>query len=563
MLRWEPIAVSAFVLLLGLLTTLAVAHVFMEQEHTAAGERFEERARQVSRSIQEVMTGYEQVLKAGAGLFEASNVVERHEWATFVSSLELEKQFPGIQGLGYAEVIQPGNLAEHISKQRANGRPQYQHRPEGERSLYTAIVFLEPEDWRNARAIGYDMYSHPVRRAAMDRAAEEGKPALTGKVILVQETEKDVQAGTLMYLPVYKAATEPSSSASETRLQGYIYAVFRMTDLLQTIFESRLSEIGGDITVQLFDGETYSKDSLLHSSDQSPNVQNLGDFSHDETIEVGLRHWSIRSASTPVFDVGVDHVRSNMMLVLGTIISGLLAGAAYILSNSRGQARADAARLAEEVARRTDAQQEVTIANKELLHRVKNTLAVVHGIMKLTQAGSPDPATFAERFEARLQSLSHSHELLVSGGWFGVSLSEVVETQTNALGCQQQVIAGGPRLKLNPQATQNLGLALHELCTNSIKHGALSAAGGKAEVRWSVSEDESQCQLIWAEELSHQRPKQAHRGFGHSLLTRIVPTYLAGAATLEFSDTKLRWVLDFPLQPNTVSTSPGQSGGQA
>jgi CHASE1-domain containing sensor protein len=137
------------------------------------------------------------------GLFAASEMVGRHEFHAYVQKLDIQDHHPGIQGIGYSEFIEPAQRVAHVKRVRGEGFPGYAIKPEGERTEYTAIVYLEPFDWRNRRAFGY-MFSEPVRRAAMERARDIGKHAVSGKVTLVQETDEDVQTGFLMYLPVYR-----------------------------------------------------------------------------------------------------------------------------------------------------------------------------------------------------------------------------------------------------------------------------------------------------------------------------------------------------------------------
>ena len=81
---------------------------------------------------------------------------------------------------------------------RAAGFPDYRIYPEGVRDLYSSIVYLEPFSGRNLRAFGYDMYSEPVRRAAMERARDTGEAAISAMVTLVQETDINVQPGFLV-----------------------------------------------------------------------------------------------------------------------------------------------------------------------------------------------------------------------------------------------------------------------------------------------------------------------------------------------------------------------------
>ncbi len=135
--------------------------------------------------------------------------------------------------MGFAVPVPAAQLASHEQRIRAEGFPDYRVSPPGKRDFYTAIVYLEPFDWRNQRAFGYDMYSEPVRREAMERARALGVPALSGRVRLVQETSSDVQAGVLLYLPVFQRGAPLETPAQRDQaFMGWVYAPFRLGDLM-------------------------------------------------------------------------------------------------------------------------------------------------------------------------------------------------------------------------------------------------------------------------------------------------------------------------------------------
>src|SRR5690606_16254373 len=117
----------------------------------------------------------------------------------------------------------------------------------------------EPFIDRNLRAFGYDMYSEPVRREAMERARDSGLPALSGKVTLVQEFGPEVQAGFLIYLPIYANGVTPVTvDARREALLGFVYSPFRAHDIMDSIFSDSLS----DVDIELFDGAPLA-DTLL------------------------------------------------------------------------------------------------------------------------------------------------------------------------------------------------------------------------------------------------------------------------------------------------------------
>src|SRR5690606_27147834 len=112
---------------------------------------------------------------------------------------------------------------------------------------------------------------------------------------------------------------------------------------------------------------------------------------------------------------------------------------------------------------------------REVNHRAKNLLAVVQAVARQTARGA-EPAQFAEHFGERLAGLAASHDLVVGSEWRGVDLAQLVGSQIGAfrdlLG--SRIRLDGPPVQIVPSAAQAIGMALHELATNSGKYGALS-----------------------------------------------------------------------------------------
>jgi CHASE1-domain containing sensor protein len=154
--------------------------------------------------IEDQLKTHEQVLMGFQGLFLASYEVEPAEFTTFFNSQKIPDRFPDTQGVGYNEYVFGENEKNELVKRLAGYGLDYAINPEGTRSTYVPVVYLEPQDVMNKRALGYDIYSEEIRKQAIDQAIKTGKTTLTGKIILVQETSKDVQNGFLMLLPVYQ-----------------------------------------------------------------------------------------------------------------------------------------------------------------------------------------------------------------------------------------------------------------------------------------------------------------------------------------------------------------------
>ncbi|MEI7672835.1 MAG: CHASE domain-containing protein, partial [Deltaproteobacteria bacterium] len=229
------------VLVIGLLITAAVTLYMKSDVERIAEQEFIAECRDIQEKIAARLDDHARILRSGAALFKISDTVTRDKWRIFIERQQVQKELPGIQGIGFSLLIPRAELARHTQGIRKEGFPAYKVRPEGNRELYSSIIYLEPFADRNLRAFGYDMFSEPVRRAAMERARDMDSVTLSAKVILVQETAKDVQAGVLMYVPVYRKGM-PTETVEQRRaaIYGWVYSPYRMNDLLRGILGGRI-----------------------------------------------------------------------------------------------------------------------------------------------------------------------------------------------------------------------------------------------------------------------------------------------------------------------------------
>jgi two-component sensor histidine kinase len=187
----------------------------------------------------------------------------------------------------------------------------------------------------------------------------------------------------------------------------------------------------------------------------------------------------------------------------------------------------------------------------ELGHRIKNLLAVVQALANQTAQRSATVKEFQTVFSERLQGLSRSLDLLVEGEGRGASIADLVRSQLGPFGeiDGMHIAATGPVVSLNPEATQNIGLALHELATNATKHGALSVPSGAVTVDWEITPSElgpSRFRLNWHEHHGPRVISPQRRGFGHVVLQRMTGRALQGKVSHEFGAGGVSWTLDVP-----------------
>lgn len=395
--------------------------------------------------IEQRMKAYEQVLRGAKGLFAASRSIERDEFHDYVTALKLEENYPGIQGVGFSLIVPPGTKDSHIASIRAEGFPNYSIRPDGERETYTSIIYLEPFTERNLRAFGYDMYSEEVRRVAMAYARDTGKAALSGKVRLVQETAELPQAGTLMYLPIYaNNKVHNTLESCRASIVGWVYAAFRMDDLMHGLFSQRT----GEVDMEIYDGRNISEKTLLYDSDKTRFSDRIdATLQSTKQIEIAGQTWTVAFRSLPPFERRMKSDNAGFVASMGIVLSLLLTLSAWLTALGRSRAiRAEQELAAKQKQledlnrtleqRVTERTAELERLNRELesfcysiSHELRAPIARLDGFSAAiaehtVDGGSPELSHLAERLGAASRKLrSVIDSLLIM---YRLSRSEVV-----------------------------------------------------------------------------------------------------------------------------------------
>lgn len=321
-----------------LLVQLVVWQSLRTNEDRAARQQFQMLGEKVTEAIRKRLRDHEQILLGGAGLFDAVENVSREQWRTYVERLLLPDRYPGIQGVGFSQAIPQAERDAHVARMRAQGYPDYDIHPPGQRELYTSIVYLEPFLRRNLAAFGYDMYSEPTRRRAMQRAAQLGETSITGKVTLLQETHGKVQAGVLLYVPVYRPSAPLTTPEQRMQaLRGFVYSPYRVEDLMRGIL--RAADLPLALHIYASPGE--EPEHLLYASSEALEPGSAR-FSQLQQLELYGQTWTLRMDSRPEFD---ERFHSNEALVfglgLGLSLLVFFLTSSLALRHSRAQALAN------------------------------------------------------------------------------------------------------------------------------------------------------------------------------------------------------------------------------
>jgi diguanylate cyclase (GGDEF)-like protein/PAS domain S-box-containing protein len=427
----RPAALPWLVLAGGLLTTGLFCNSerqFRQLEH----ERIETT---LAADITEVITARlvttTAMLDAAVGLFDASEKVTLREFKAFFRSLSLHgDNLKGIQGVGFSARVPSDDIAAFEQQIRSEGQPDFRIRPAGRRAVTSAIVYLQPSDWRNQRAIGFDMYSEATRRAAMQEAADTGEPSLSGPVRLVQETNRRPQTGTLLYLPIYSEPSKPFQSTQERmrRLRGWAYAPMRMGDLINSALASLNNPDKAGTGVLIYDGTKPSPEQLLYDN---LNLAGSDRLTHPTWVPVSIanRTWLI-GIQLDHRNVNPSGWSLNLMLtaLLGVSISSLAAvvtrnlvsnHTALELALRQEQAAAQERALATTVFDSSPVAIVVTDANGFIL-RVNQAFTQLSGYSaleargrkaNLLRSGRHDDAFYAELWESIIQRGHWSGEI--------------------------------------------------------------------------------------------------------------------------------------------------------
>ncbi len=290
-------------------------------------------------TIEQRMDAYEQILRGARGLFDASSDVNRAEWRDYLKSYRITERYPGIQGVGYATILSPDEVEAHVTAVRQEGIAEYTIRPAGDRALYSSIQYIEPLEGRNRNVLGYDMYSEPTRRIAMDRARDSGEPAMSAPVTPIQDSNGSVeQSGLLIYLAVYRTKSIPTTVAERrAQLLGYVYLPFRTYELINNTVAAtdnsygfRLFSLSGSDEKLMYESQTYA--TLSTATDRQVQLAR---------IEASGGEWEIEGVvNTNVASKNVTE-RPGSVLAGGLLFCFLIAGFLYLLLGNRNRAFAE------------------------------------------------------------------------------------------------------------------------------------------------------------------------------------------------------------------------------
>jgi diguanylate cyclase (GGDEF)-like protein len=315
-------------LALALMFTAMGWYGLERSRHEQARIQFERRTDTAVSAIRARMVSYEQVLRSGAARLASSRQVSREDWRAFISHLELQERFEGLDSVGFAEYVRPETLAEHVRRMRADGFKDYDAKTPPDRHEMLVVEYNEPYVGANARLVGFDLGSDPVRRLGADKARDSGEAAITARLSMPPDALRGGapnQGGFYMFVPVYhEVARDLPRRERRHAVAGFVFAPLRMHELMQGILDQGLLQVldmrvydepGGLAPAEMLDTRTAWRTAAAES---------IPTFVRIVHFPMPARSWTIHFVSRPEFDAALRAERPWIVLAGGVLAAAVV-----------------------------------------------------------------------------------------------------------------------------------------------------------------------------------------------------------------------------------------------
>ncbi len=208
--------------------------------------------------------------------------------------------------------------------------------------------------------------------------------------------------------------------------------------------------------------------------------------------------------------------------------------------------------ISTDITERKRAERHRVLLVDELNHRVKNTLALVQSLARQSFAYGGDPRAGLASFEGRLRALAASHDVLTRRSWDGAPLDVLAREAFDGCAVEpERMHLDGPHVRLVPKQAVNVTLALHELCTNARKHGALSSETGRIALTWRIDEaPQPRLVLEWRETGGPPVVPPERHGFGLRMIAGVLRSELEATVGFSFAPEGFSCRVEAPVPPS-------------
>ncbi|MGS1094382.1 CHASE domain-containing protein [Aquamicrobium terrae] len=481
------------------------------------------------------------MLRATQAFFDAhGNHVSRNEFQAFISALDVGVNFPGLRGIGFLQLVRKGDeeLAERaIRQEQGLDRKVY---PESTQQWRTPILMFEPLKPSSDSVIGFDMFSEPARREAIEAAMKDDAHHATGPVMLGGNSGVEPYPGFIVFARLKQDASPGTVATSTPVTQGFLYAAFRANELFQLALR-RIPLL--PVHVEIYDGEVEPQRLMFSSA--TPAATTLGGIVDTRRMNVAGRQWILQFQPTSAFSPPSSRVIPVMLGLFGL----LLAGAIALVARYKERAYHAAEQL-HETAEKSLLEKDLML--QEMKHRIKNLITRILAIARQTASRATDVKEFSDSFAARLQAMAASQDMLTRSRWQKADLSELLRIELGQVFGKDlpDGLLSGPQVLLDETATQALGLTFHELATNALKYGEAGHSVDALKVEWRMERLDRKRMLVlnWRESGQEGLAEPASTGFGTKLIDMNITRELNGSIERRFLPSGLQVEIRIPLK---------------
>jgi diguanylate cyclase (GGDEF)-like protein len=336
-----------------LLVTLGATWLVWSHERQSTQQvlrsQFDFALRETISRIEQRMVAYEQMLRGVQGLLATTDLNNRATIHNYVEELQLDANFSGVKVIGVVQRIELKDKASHLATMRSAVLKDYNIHPESSNDVFAPVIQREPPSASGNSTLGYDVWTAPVRRQALENARDSGMAAISGKVRLAVDQQQDAPPGFIMYLPLF-AHGKPRDNVAQRRanLIGWVYAAFHVSDFMASLYGKQQP----GLSLSIYDDVQASDATLLYRTTDDEGGQispQQAALSANEYMVVAGHTWTLSMTSQPAFETRFGRDLAPVIAITGTAFSLALALLVWLMVTGRARAVRLAAVMTEEL----------------------------------------------------------------------------------------------------------------------------------------------------------------------------------------------------------------------
>ncbi len=354
--RWVP----RLLLALGCLLSVGATWFVALTEGARARATFQVGATETRRQLEDRLKASLDVVRVGTALLAINSEINHEDFGAFVEALQLSDRYPGIEGIGFSQRVRRGDLRSFVRAIRLDGVSPFRVWPAGGRPEYHPIILFEPRAGRGQVELGFDLWTDPVERAAMERARDTGEPSASGGVG-AWGFEDGPQSDFVLYVPVYRVKAAIRTVRQRRRaLIGFVFGPVRLQEVIPQIVKATTPSVALD----LYDETSAGSPTLIYRSAGDAATSR---FNSLESVQFAGRQWrlALRSSEAPA---GVMSPTAWRSLWVGLLLSVLV----FLITRSQVRAWETAAhqeselRASEQALRQSESELQDVVARERI-----------------------------------------------------------------------------------------------------------------------------------------------------------------------------------------------------